>query len=87
MKNNSYGKTTQFTLIGGQKLAYQRFGSGMPLVLVNRFRGTMDTWDPLFLSSLATKNELILFDYPGIGLSEGQLPLNIWMWPKLLLIL
>lgn len=77
MKNNSYEETTQFILIEGKRLAYRRFGSGKPLVLVNRFRGTMDTWDPLFLSSLATKNELILFDYPGIGESEGQLPLNI----------
>ncbi|MFC3161245.1 alpha/beta fold hydrolase [Chryseobacterium arachidis] len=37
----------------------------------------MDTWDPLFIDSLAEKNTVILFDYPGIGSSEGELPLDI----------
>lgn len=37
-------------------------------------RGTLDTWDPLFLDSLARNHTLILFDYPGIGYSDGALP-------------
>jgi pimeloyl-ACP methyl ester carboxylesterase len=68
---------TQFTTINQNKIAYRTFGSGTPLFFINRFRGVMDTWDPLFLDALAEKNTVILFDYPGIGSSEGELPLDI----------
>ncbi len=69
---------TQFAEINSHKIAYRQFGKGVPLFFVNRFRGVMDTWDPLFLDSLAEKNTVILFDYPGIGSSEGELPLDIF---------
>jgi pimeloyl-ACP methyl ester carboxylesterase len=39
--------------------------------LVNRFRGTLDTWDPAFLDALASKFNVITIDYSGIGLSTG----------------
>jgi pimeloyl-ACP methyl ester carboxylesterase len=68
---------TQFATIHQNKIAYRTFGSGTPLFFINRFRGVMDTWDPLFLDALAEKNTVILFDYPGIGSSEGELPLDI----------
>ena len=45
--------------------------------MANRFRGTIDTWDPLFLDLLAEKNTVVTFDYSGIGYSEGELPLNL----------
>ncbi|MEA5141138.1 alpha/beta fold hydrolase [Arcicella rigui] len=63
-------------MIDGKKRAYPQFGTGEHLVLVNRFRGVLDTWDPLFLDGLAVQNTVIIFDYSGIGLSEGELPLN-----------
>ena len=53
------------------KVAYRSIGKGQPLVLCNRFRGILDTWDPKFISHLAKKFRVILFDYHGIGLSEG----------------
>lgn len=68
--------TTQFATIDGKKRAYRQFGTGEHLVLVNRFRGVLDTWDPLFLDGLASQNTVTIFDYSGIGLSEGELPLN-----------
>jgi pimeloyl-ACP methyl ester carboxylesterase len=68
---------TQFATISQNKIAYRTFGSGTPLFFINRFRGVMDTWDPLFLDALAEKNTVILFDYPGIGSSEGELPLDM----------
>ncbi len=68
---------TNFDLINGTKIAYRQFGAGEPLLLVNRFRGIMDTWDPLFLDALAADHKVILFDYPGIGASEGELPADI----------
>lgn len=69
---------TQFAEINHNKIAYRRFGEGTPLFFINRFRGILDTWDPLFVDALAEKNTVILFDYPGIGNSEGDLPLNIF---------
>jgi pimeloyl-ACP methyl ester carboxylesterase len=77
MKATALNSETQFAEINNNKIAYRQFGNGTPLFLVNRFRGIMDTWDPLFLDSLAEKNAVILFDYPGIGSSEGELPLDI----------
>jgi pimeloyl-ACP methyl ester carboxylesterase len=76
MKTTASNAETQFAEINNNKIAYRQFGNGTPLFFINRFRGIMDTWDPLFLDSLAEKNTVILFDYPGIGNSEGELPLD-----------
>lgn len=54
------------------EIAYRSFGKGKPLLLCNRFRGTLDTWDPKFIYHLAKKFHVIVFDYPGIGRSTGQ---------------
>lgn len=67
----AYAHTTHY------EIAYRRMGAGTPLFLVNRFRGVMDTWDPLFLDELASRFEVIVFDYPGIGDSRGSLPLHM----------
>ncbi len=67
----------QYAIIDNRKIAYRKFGNGTPIILANRFRGILDTWDPLFLELLAKNNTVIIFDYPGIGYSEGELPLNI----------
>ncbi|TCC88511.1 alpha/beta fold hydrolase [Pedobacter frigiditerrae] len=64
---------TQFIQAGNNKIAYRTIGSGSPLILCNRLRGILDTWDPLFLDNLAKTNKVIIFDYPGIGLSSGRL--------------
>ncbi|WP_170232269.1 alpha/beta fold hydrolase [Saccharothrix saharensis] len=47
-------------------------GEGTPLVLCNRFRGTLDTWDPLFVDALATEGlQVVTFDHSGLGRSTG----------------
>ncbi|HYQ51539.1 MAG TPA: hypothetical protein VES70_14075, partial [Pseudomonas sp.] len=46
---------TQFIEINDRRLAYRTVGSGQPLVLLVRYRGTMDDWDPLFLDKLADR--------------------------------
>ncbi|MCK8787551.1 alpha/beta hydrolase [Roseomonas sp. NAR14] len=59
--------------VGEHRLAYRRIGAGRPLLLCNRFRGTMACWDPAFIDALAaTGIEVILFDYGGLGLSTGE---------------
>ncbi|WP_342655187.1 alpha/beta hydrolase [Pseudomonas sp. F3-2] len=65
--------TTRFIEISGRTLAYRTFGSGTPLLLCVRFRGTMDSWDPLFLDSLANQGfQVTVFDYSGLGQSTGE---------------
>jgi pimeloyl-ACP methyl ester carboxylesterase len=45
-----------------------------PLLLCQRFRGTMEDWDPEFISTLAVGRQVIRFDSAGIGESEGETP-------------
>lgn len=64
---------TQYVDVGGRKLAFRVVGSGKTLVLFNRFRGVLDTWDPLFIDSLAEQGlQVVTFDYSGLGLSTGE---------------
>ena len=68
---------TQIAAFADKKIAYRSIGSGFPIILINRFRGTLDTWDPLFLELLAENYQVITFDYSGIGYSTGKLPTDI----------
>ncbi|EJL69571.1 alpha/beta fold hydrolase [Chryseobacterium populi] len=68
---------TQFAELSSNKIAFRSFGTGTPLLFANRFRGVLDTWDPLFLDQLAKENQVVLFDYPGIGHSEGSYPTDM----------
>ena len=59
------------------RYAYRDFGqadSSPPLVLFQRFRGTLYHWDPAFLDVLATERRVVLFDSAGISQSTGTVP-------------
>lgn len=64
--------TNRTVEIDGRTLAYRTFGTGPNLVLCIRLRGTMDSWDPLFLDKLAEHFTVTVFDYSGLGYSTGQ---------------
>ncbi|MFD1604039.1 alpha/beta fold hydrolase [Flavobacterium artemisiae] len=76
-KTNASNSQTEFADVSNRKIAYRSIGEGNPIILINRFRGTLDTWDPLFLDVLAEKHQVITFDYSGIGYSTGALPTDI----------
>jgi pimeloyl-ACP methyl ester carboxylesterase len=65
----------------GITYAYRRFGnagtSDPPLVMLQHFRGNLDSWDPLLLDSLAKTREVIPMDNTGVGLSSGTVPRNV----------
>jgi len=65
---------TQVVAARGTEFAYRRFGrpTGMPLVLLQHFRGNLDNWDPALTDALAAEREVILVDYPGAGSSAGE---------------
>jgi pimeloyl-ACP methyl ester carboxylesterase len=67
---------TQFVEVDDIRFAYRRFGQGNrpPLVFVNHFRGTLESFDPLISNDLAADREVIVFDNTGVGLSTGRAP-------------
>ena len=70
---------TRFLDGGKEKYAYRRFGagSGLPLLCLQHFTGTMDNWDPAVTDPLASEREVILFESSGIGRSSGSVPNTI----------
>jgi pimeloyl-ACP methyl ester carboxylesterase len=70
---------TQFAQVGEQRYAYRRFGdgSGLPLLFLQHFTGTLDNWDPAVTDPLARGREVILFENAGVGRSTGTVPRTI----------
>jgi pimeloyl-ACP methyl ester carboxylesterase len=71
---------TQFVEANGIRFAYRRFGEprgGVPIVLNQHFKGTMDYWDPAVTDGLAKTREVILFNNAGIANSSGEVPSSI----------
>src|SRR5262245_24600582 len=64
---------TQFVDAAGVGFAYRRSGapSATPLVMLQHFRGNLDSWDPALTDALARERDVIIVDYPGLGASSG----------------
>ena len=71
---NAVDVDTRFVNAAGVDYAYRRLGQtdGVPLVLLQHFRGTLDNWDPALIDALAAERNVILVDYPGVGASTGD---------------
>jgi pimeloyl-ACP methyl ester carboxylesterase len=65
---------TQYAQVDGTRIAYRTYGQaiGVPLVFLNRYRGTMDDWDPLLVDLVAAERRVVLFDSIGVGGSDGE---------------
>lgn len=64
---------TQYIETTSARFAYRRLGpvGGVPLLLLHRFRATLDWWDPRLIEALAVERDVIFFDNIGIGYTEG----------------
>jgi pimeloyl-ACP methyl ester carboxylesterase len=51
------------------RIAWYQRGQGPPLVMLSGTGSTMSEWDPALLRLLARDHRLVLFDYPGVGMS------------------
>jgi pimeloyl-ACP methyl ester carboxylesterase len=51
------------------RIAWYERGQGPPLVMLTGTGSTMAEWDPALVRLLAPHHRLILFDYPGVGMS------------------
>jgi len=69
--------STEFIEVDGVRVATRSVGAGEPLVLLHRFRGTLDDWDPALLSALALERRVITFDSIGVGESGGEAPTSV----------
>jgi pimeloyl-ACP methyl ester carboxylesterase len=63
----------------GVDFAYRDTGGegGVPLVLLQHFRGNLDSWDPALIDALASTRQarrVITFDNAGVGGSTGTTP-------------
>ncbi len=58
--------------VNGVTLACKILGRGYPLVLINGFASTMDTWSPPVLAALARHFRVIIFDNRGTGYSSAS---------------
>jgi pimeloyl-ACP methyl ester carboxylesterase len=61
----------------GVDYAYRDTGGGeggLPLVLLQHFRGNLDNWDPALIDALATARRVVTFDNAGVGGSAGTTP-------------
>jgi pimeloyl-ACP methyl ester carboxylesterase len=58
-----------FARVSNTRIAWYERGQGPPLVMLMGTGSTMAEWDPALLRLLAQNHRLILFDYPGLGLS------------------
>jgi pimeloyl-ACP methyl ester carboxylesterase len=67
---------TRFVEANGILYAYRRFGreSGVPLLLMQHYRGGMDHWDPAVTDGFAADRPVILFDNAGVAGSSGETP-------------
>jgi pimeloyl-ACP methyl ester carboxylesterase len=70
---------TEVIETSGIKFAYRRLGTreGTPLICLQHFTGTMDSWDPAVVNGLAESRPVIVFDNAGVGRSSGRTPDNV----------
>ena len=62
----------------GVDYAYRDTGDGgVPLVLLQHFRGNLDSWDPALIDALASRRRVVTFDNTGVGGSTGVTPNTI----------
>ena len=67
----------QVSAANGVDYAYRDTGGGeggVPLVLLQHFRGNLDNWDPALIDALAPARRVVTFDNAGVGGSTGTTP-------------
>jgi pimeloyl-ACP methyl ester carboxylesterase len=68
---------TEFLAVDGVSVAMRTVGSGARIVLLHRFRGTLDDWDPALVSALSVHHEVLMFDSLGVGQTAGTVPVTV----------
>lgn len=76
--------TIQYVKVEGTDYAYRSLGkqSGLPLVCLQHFTGTLDNWDPIIINGFAQERHVITIDNAGIGNSGGTTPITHRIWQR-----
>jgi pimeloyl-ACP methyl ester carboxylesterase len=79
MDGYTAAETKTVTTETGEVLAYREIGQhdSVPLVMLQHFRGSLDSWDPALLDGLAANRRVIAFDNVGVAGSSGLTPATI----------
>ena len=64
-----FAARVRFASLPHARVAWYERGRGSPLLMLTGTGSTMAEWDPALLRLLARRHRLILFDYPGVGMS------------------
>jgi pimeloyl-ACP methyl ester carboxylesterase len=68
----------QLSAPNGIDYAYRDAGEGeVPVILLQHFRGNLDSWDPALVDALASGRRVITVDNAGVGGSTGTTPNTI----------
>ncbi len=71
-------RTKRVTAENGIEYAYRDLGDGgVPLVLLQHFRGNVDNWDPALVDALAADRRVVAFDNVGVGATTGTTPATV----------
>jgi pimeloyl-ACP methyl ester carboxylesterase len=64
---------TKYIEANGIKFSYRTLGpsAGTPLILLQHFTGTMDSWDPAVVNGLAKNRPVVVFNNRGVGNTSG----------------
>ncbi|GAA4318084.1 alpha/beta hydrolase [Mucilaginibacter gynuensis] len=75
---------TRYINVDGIDHAYRTFGNetGIPIVCLQHFTGTLENWDPIVVDGLAAERQVILIDNTGVGNSGGNTPDNVLAMSK-----
>ena len=55
-----------------ERLLYRSVVEGQPIILCERFRSTLDTWDPAFVDGLTSSFQVVTYTYGDFGRSSGE---------------
>jgi pimeloyl-ACP methyl ester carboxylesterase len=84
MSTQQTAKTQYVKAANGVTYAYRKLGlsTGVPLLMMIHYRGTMDHWDPALINLLIKQRPVILFDNTGVGKTDGDIPTTFKGWAE-----
>jgi hypothetical protein len=68
---------TSYIQVNDITYAYRKLGKstgGFPLLILHHFRAPMDVWNPLFISLVAARREVILSTTVVLGKVQARFP-------------
>jgi hypothetical protein len=63
--------TAEKVHVGGIDIAYEKFGSGDPILLISPAQGDMNSWDPSLLSTLSSNRTVVLYQLHSLLMYHG----------------